>query len=103
MTRPYEEILHEVGTCPEVFEMATTPGRAFILLGQIQLALRHPHNTGPGAAYAREMADHLTDAICHFVPDARELIEQGWNPGYDVTREYYDREFPVYQPTEDNG
>jgi hypothetical protein len=88
-----DDIIHKIGNSTEILEFGTTPARAFMLIGHLQLALRHPSNTGASAAFARQMADNLTDAICHYIPEARELIEQGWHPGYDVTREYFDLEF----------
>lgn len=88
-----DSIIQKIGTSTEILEFGTTPARAFMLIGHLQLALRHPNNTGASAAFARQFADNLANAICHYIPEARELIEQGWNPGYDVTREYFDLEF----------
>jgi hypothetical protein len=84
-----EEIIHKIGTSEERIEFATTPARVFILIAQLQLALRHPHNTGSSAA----IAHNLSQAICHHIPEAATLIEMGWHEGYDVTRQYFDAEF----------
>jgi hypothetical protein len=88
-----DEIIQKIGTHPAIIELATTPARAFMMIAQLQLALRHPHNTGSSAVFAREMADNLTKVVCHYVPEAAELIAQGWEPAYDVTEEYYGLEF----------
>ena len=88
-----DEIIHAIGESTEILEFGTTPARAFILVSQLQLALRHPHNQGASAAFTRQIANNLTDAICHYIPEARELIEQGWDSAYDVTQEYYALEF----------
>lgn len=88
-----DEILHKIGTHPAIVEVATTPARAFMLIAQIQLALRHPHNNGSSAVFAREMADNLTKLVCHYVPEAADLIAQGWDQAYDVTDQYYGLEF----------
>jgi len=93
-----DEILHKIGTHPAIVEVATTPARAFMLIAQLQLALRHPRNTGSSAAMTREIADNLTDLVCHYVPEAAELIAQGWDEAYDVTREYYESEFLSPEP-----
>lgn len=85
-----DEILHKIGNCTEILELVTTPGRLFILVANLQLAIRHPGNTGASAEIAREMAENLTNMICSKVPQARNLIEQGWNPEYDLTREEYE-------------
>jgi hypothetical protein len=89
----HDEILLKIGTSRAAIGFATTPARAFILISQLQLALRHPENDGGGSAIAREIAEHLTDALCFHIPEARALIELGWNPDNDVTRDYYDAEF----------
>lgn len=88
-----EDFLLKLGNCTDVIEMASTPARLYILIANIQLALRHPNNNGPSAEIAREIALNMTEAICHHVPEARESIESGWNPAYDVTREYFEAEF----------
>ncbi len=88
-----EEFWVKLGNCTEIIEMASTPARLYILIAQIQLALRHPGNTGASAEIAREIVLNMTEAICHYVPEARESIEMGWNPAYDATRDYFDAEF----------
>lgn len=89
----HSEILAKLGNSQNLIEFATTPGRAFILVAQLQLALRHPGNTGEGATVAYQIAQNLAKAICSYVPEAKELIDQGWNPAYDVTKDYFDAEF----------
>jgi hypothetical protein len=88
-----EDFWIQLGRCDELIDFCTTPARAYILIAQIQLALRHPNNTGFTAEIARELALNLTEAVCHFIPEARESIEQGWNNSYDVTQEYFEAEF----------
>ena len=88
-----EDFWIKLGNCTEIIEMASTPARLYILIAQIQLALRHPNNTGASAQIAREIAFNMTEAVCHHVPEARETIEQGWNPAYDVDQTYFDAEF----------
>ncbi|HEY9699687.1 MAG TPA: hypothetical protein V6D10_20670 [Trichocoleus sp.] len=88
-----DDVIRKIGNCPATVEFATTPARLFILLSHLQLALRHPDNIGESAAIARQIADNLANMICHYVPEARQLIEMGWNPACDVTREYAETEF----------
>lgn len=90
MNPEIEAILHKIGNCQETVQFSTTPGRLFILLGHLQLALRHPENNGASAAIAREMANNLANMICHYIPEARPLIEQGWHPEFDQTREEFE-------------
>jgi hypothetical protein len=89
-----DEVLQKLGECEDIIDLATTPARLFILVAHLQVALRHPENTGSssavlGSSIAREIALNLTEAICSKVPEARSLIEIGWNPAFDTTREEY--------------
>lgn len=93
MSADIEDFWVKLGNCTEIIDMASTPARFYILIANIQLALRHPDNTGASAAIAREIALNMTEAVCHYVPEARETIEQGWNPAYDISREYHAAEF----------
>ncbi|MGL5809720.1 MAG: hypothetical protein ACRCYQ_07240 [Nocardioides sp.] len=88
-----EDFWVKLGNCTEIIDMASTPARLYILISQIQLALRHPNNVGTSAEIAREIALNMTEAVCHYVPEARESIEQGWNPAYDVKQDYFEAEF----------
>lgn len=88
-----DDIIHKIGNSTEILEFGTTPARAFILIAQLQLALRHPGNTGSSAALARDFAENLTKAVCHFIPEAKALIEQGWDSAYDINREHFELEF----------
>jgi len=89
------DILQKLSDCTEIVDMASTPARLYILIAHIQLALRHPGNHGASAEVAREIANNMTEAVCHYVPEARALIELGWNPEYDATREYFEAEFAI--------
>lgn len=93
MNENKEEFWQKLGNCTEIVEMASTPARLYILIANIQLALRHPNNTGASAEIAREIALNMTEAVCAHIPEARESIEQGWNPAYDLTEDYFNSEF----------
>lgn len=100
-----EDFWLKLANCTEIIDMASTPARLYILIAQIQVALRHPHNNGASAEIAREIALNMTEAVCHYVPEARESIEQGWNSAYDVHRGYFEAEFAlgeIIQQTEDS-
>lgn len=85
-----DEILQRIGTDTTPIEMVTTPARLFILISHLQLALRHPGNTGSSAEIARTMAHNMSEVLCQFHPEARQLIEQGWHPEFDMSREEWD-------------
>lgn len=82
--------LNKLTESTELIQFATTPARAFVLLGNIQLALRHPGNNGESAGIAREIGLNLQKAICAYVPEVEPLIEMGWDSSYDVTSEEYE-------------
>lgn len=44
-----EDFWVKLAHCPEIIDMASTPARLYILIAQIQLALRHPDNVGASA------------------------------------------------------
>ncbi|MDX2215465.1 MAG: hypothetical protein SFY66_19535 [Oculatellaceae cyanobacterium bins.114] len=77
----------------EPIEMAIMPFRAFVLVGQIQLALRHPQNRGPSADVARDMAIRLQARLGQIHPAIAEALEHGWHPEFDVS----DEEFKALQ------
>lgn len=60
--------------------------QAFMLIAQLQLALRHPANQGDAATLAVVVAKKLQDRIA---PNGllREVINMGWDPAKDEPRE----------------
>jgi hypothetical protein len=59
------------------------PGEtAWYLFMNLQLALRHPGNTGPSAEFVRKFALELQEKLA-ITPALRELAEKGWDPNYD--------------------
>jgi len=55
-----------------------------ILLSHLQLALRHPLNTGPSAQVARRIAKRIQANLSRAGPNLRFTTEAGWNPQFDV-------------------
>jgi hypothetical protein len=64
-----------------ILELGTV--QALLLIAQLQLALRHPANRGPGAAFALNMTREI-EAHLGKTPGLRWLIARGWDPSYDV-------------------
>lgn len=81
-----DEIISRIGNSTEIIEFATTPARAFCLIGHLQLALRHPGNTGASTEVARQIIDHLAEAISTVTetPEVKTIVEAGYNPTFDV-------------------
>lgn len=91
----FDELIEQIGRDNTPIEMLTTPARLFILVAQLQLALRHPDNTGSSAAIARAMTENMAKVLYLYHPEAQRLIEMGWQPAHDITRE----EFDHYEPS----
>lgn len=54
------------------------------LLGQLQLALRHPGNRGASSQHARKLAEAIETRIVEASPGLRDLCAAGWDERFDV-------------------
>jgi hypothetical protein len=63
-----------------------TPLDMWILLSQIQLACRHPENTGPSREHAERIARQFQEIVA-FKGALRIVAERGWDAQYDVPQE----------------
>lgn len=66
---------------PIAFDLGV--GMVVALIGQIQLALRHPANTSEPAQMARAFVDDLIGSIGDRSPWLAEFLRLGDNPGCD--------------------
>jgi hypothetical protein len=66
-------------------ELHMTGLDAWVLLSQLQLALRHPGNIGASAEMARVIAGKLQEAVA-VSPALFVVAVRGWDPEYDVER-----------------
>lgn len=57
------------------------PNVALGLVGQLQLALRHPRNTGATAGIMRNLVEDLKG---YFPAEVRPLLDRGDDPAFDV-------------------
>lgn len=64
--------------------------QALTIVSQIQLALRHPENQNDASAIARSLAQQIGGVLSQFDPELAKLIEAGWNPELDLTREEFE-------------
>ena len=58
---------------------------AFMLIAQLQLALRHPSNTGETADKVREIVVNLQNQLQTRSPDLKPILDKGWHPEFDVS------------------
>lgn len=74
--------------CAEIkdqpFILETDIITAWALLAQIQLALRHPKNTGSASKIAVKIAHEIIDKVAPPGTARREVAEMGWNKQYDT-------------------
>ena len=68
---------------PEVLSLAVTRKEMWAIFCQLQLALRHPQNTGPTSLTAKAIARRL-QAIVAPSGALAEVAERGWDPQHDV-------------------
>jgi hypothetical protein len=60
-----------------------TADGAFMLLAQLQLALRHPANRGETAEVIKHLAVELQQRIVERVPEVQSVLDAGWHPECD--------------------
>jgi hypothetical protein len=65
---------------PFVFD----PLEAFMLLGILQLALRHPGMADATGQFARALAENIEQRLC-ITPAMKEIAQAGWRPECDLT------------------
>lgn len=63
---------------------------AIAIVAQIQLASRHPDNTGPGAQIAFDFARTLQAQLEPAGPMVKAVLESGWDSQQDQPADYVD-------------
>ena len=75
-----EEFPGEMDNQPVIIESDALT--MWCVASSIQLACRHPKNTGPTAHIAEVFARKIFDQIAT-TPALKEVAEKGWNPDFD--------------------
>ena len=89
MTNPqqaFAEGLEKLAAIHPALRMDLDWGTAIAILGNLQLALRHPDNRGDSAAAARAFCDSLISNIERVVPELGPLLRMGDDPQHDQPR-----------------
>lgn len=60
---------------------------AMVIIAQLQLAIRHPENTGPSRYITEKFARKLQEAVVSVNPEFSLVLDRGWQPEYDFTKE----------------
>lgn len=66
----------------ERFSLEMSGIQLWVVLANLQLALRHPGNRGPSAAIARGVAESLEGVVTRYAAMAR-VAAMGWDEAYD--------------------
>ena len=81
-----QEYINAVGQLKELPVHLQTDGLTiFMLIAQLQLALRHPGNAGESADKIRELAVDLQNQLTTRVPDIKPILDRGWHPEFDMS------------------
>jgi hypothetical protein len=97
MKPPDYEYISQLLSQADPIEVHLTPEHAFILVGLLQLALRHPGLTGPdetaklGKRIGTNMAKSLQAKLNEIDPAIGLILERGWHPEWDMTEEEFDQ------------
>lgn len=75
--------LHDMNVCPHI-DMKIDPVTAMCVIGNIQLATRHPANNGPSLRFAIQFARDLEKELVKLMPDREAIFAMGWDPQYDL-------------------
>lgn len=81
--------------------LQTTFLEIYILCGQLQLAIRHPENTGPGAKIAVSFIRRVAHNMGLVNPDIESAIQVGFSDALEMTDAEAEELFSVY-PFEQN-
>lgn len=66
----------------------------FLMIAQLQLALRHPSNRGDSAEQIRQLTIDLQNQLITRSPDLKPILDKGWHPEFDIN-EYELRDFDL--------
>ena len=78
----FSEELTRLADNPEILSLGVTRKEMWVIFCQLQLALRHPQNTGSTSLIAKDIARRL-QAIVAPSGALAEVAEMGWHPQYD--------------------
>ena len=56
----------------------------FMMIAQLQLALRHPSNNGESADRVRSLVVDLQNQLQTRSPDLKPILDKGWHPEFDI-------------------
>lgn len=80
-----QETITALSQFSEPISFSTSASRAFILISQLQLALRHPDNDGPSSKVTYEFIQNMTTAITTVtgIASLKDLVDMGFEGRLD--------------------
>ena len=88
-----EQIATAIGESEVEIKFATPPAGIYMLIGLMQVALRHPQVPELTAREAREMIDQFADMMAESLglPEIRDLVEIGYSRDAEMTEAEFDQ------------
>lgn len=86
-----DAILKKIIDSDETFLFGIDAMKLFVLIAHLQVAQRYTN--GGSAMIGKELIESFTRLLCREIPEAKELIELGNHPEFDVSEDYFNQEF----------
>jgi hypothetical protein len=83
----------------EGFNLELEASDVLSIVSQLQLALRHPGNTGPSTEITRSFIHAVIETGFEHCPETQKLIRMGFEPKHDLTTEEFNALYPWEEPT----
>ncbi|MEM8829501.1 MAG: hypothetical protein AAGE96_09105 [Cyanobacteria bacterium P01_G01_bin.19] len=79
----------------------------FMMIGQLQLALRHPSNKGQSADIIRDIVIDMQNQLQSRSPGIKQILDKGWHPEFDISTDEQVVEvhnaFTLYENADEEG
>ncbi|HEY9749440.1 MAG TPA: hypothetical protein V6C63_12210 [Allocoleopsis sp.] len=86
----FEALAQTLSTAPPI-HAEIDAGIAFALVGQLQLALRHPLNQGASSELVKRVAQELQAKLADIDPAIAQALNQGWDESLDSTPKEFEQ------------
>ena len=80
----HQDVEKELNSATQTITITVDLMSAICIIGNIQIAGRHPKNNGPSRKIAEDFARSLQLRVAKLHPNTGGMIEKGWDPDYDV-------------------
>lgn len=84
--QPFSKEFRNLCLDPQPLQLRLTKLQGWVILRQLQLALRHPKNKGSTASITRDIAKKI-ESIVAVTPALAEVAKRGWDPQPEIPGE----------------